>query len=147
MRKLKTYRVLLSTLRGEWVTVQAENEGEAQTRAVEGYHNGVEESEVIESGVTGDVELIDEEPYSTEQVLDFIRDHCIQWEMIGHPSEGDARIEFHNYENSTKFCDYPYDNRDSLMEGIWFIMDMHYQREEYYAQDAKTQKLYPNADV
>jgi len=147
MRKLKTYRVLLSTLRGEWVTVQAENEGEAQTRAVEGYHNGVEESEVIESGVTGDVELIDEEPYSTEQVLDFIRDHCIQWEMIGHPSEGDAHIEFHNYENATKFCDYPYDDRNSLMEGICFIMDMHYQQEDYYAQDAKTQKLYPNADV
>lgn len=125
MRKLNKYRVLLSTLYGEWVTVTAENEGEAMDRASEGYHNGVEDSEVINSDIAGEVELLSVEPYTTEQTLDFVRDHCVQWEMIGHPSEGDAHIEFHNYETSTKFCNYPYEDRDSLMEGLWFIMDMH----------------------
>jgi hypothetical protein len=67
--------------------------------------------------------------YTAHQILDFIRDHKIQWETFGHPSEDDAYIEYHNYENSTIFCSYPWDNRESVNEGVMFIMDMHYQKQ------------------
>lgn len=67
--------------------------------------------------------------YTAHQILDFIRDHKIQWETFGHPSEEDAYIEYHNYENSTFFCTYPWDNRESVNEGVMFIMDMHYQKQ------------------
>lgn len=128
MKKLKKYRVLLSAQCGAWVTLEAESEDEAVCRAEEGYYDSVDREEVKPNSPR--VELVSEEPYSTDQVLDFIRDHCIQWEMIGFPEDDDARIEFHNYENSTKYCDYPYDNRNSVIEGIWFIMDMHHKSED-----------------
>jgi len=67
--------------------------------------------------------------YTAHQILDFIRDHKIQWETFGHPSEEDAYIEYHNYENSTIFCTYPWNDRESVNEGVMFIMDMHYQKQ------------------
>ena len=131
MKKLKKYRVVLSTTYREQVIVEAESQCEAADKATEGDHLGVEESDVIECDVVAEPEQISEEPYTTEETLEFIKNHCIQWETIGHPSDDDARIEFHNYENSTKYCEYPYDDRDSVLEGIWFIMDMHYGRAQF----------------
>jgi hypothetical protein len=65
--------------------------------------------------------------YSMQETMEFVRDHFLQWELIGHHTDHDAYLEFHNYRNATHFCKYPYANESSLIEGIQFIMDMHYR--------------------
>ena len=65
--------------------------------------------------------------YSMGKTMKFVRDHFIQWELIGHHTDHDAYLEFHNYRNATHFCKYPYADESSLIEGIHFIMDMHYR--------------------
>lgn len=67
--------------------------------------------------------------YSMQETMEFVRDHFLQWELIGHHTDHDAYLEFHNYRNSTYFCKYPYADEGSLIEGIQFIMDMHYRKE------------------
>jgi hypothetical protein len=65
--------------------------------------------------------------YSMQETMEFVRDHYLQWELIGHHTDHDAYLEFHNYRNATHFCCYPHADENSLIEGIHFIMDMHYR--------------------
>lgn len=67
--------------------------------------------------------------YTMGETMEFVRDHFLQWELIGHHTDHDAYLEFHNYRTSTHFCKYPYADEGSLIEGIHFIMDMHYRKE------------------
>lgn len=67
--------------------------------------------------------------YSMSDTMRFVYDHYLQWELIGHPTEGDAYLEFYNYKNSASICTYPYAGKQSLIEGIHFIMDMHYRKQ------------------
>jgi len=57
-------------------------------------------------------------------ILDFIISECISWDIIGHPSEGDAVVEFYNDETSLIISSYPYEDYGSVIEGLEFIMDM-----------------------
>lgn len=76
------------------------------------------------------------EGYSMEETMEFVRDHFLQWELIGHHTDHDAYLEFHNYRTSEHFCKYPYRDEHSLIEGIHFIMDMHYLRGSREETDA-----------
>ena len=61
---------------------------------------------------------------SKSDILDFMINENISWDIIGHPSEGDAVVEFYNDATSLIISSYPYEDRRSVLEGLEFIMDM-----------------------
>ena len=71
-------------------------------------------------------EEIDEIPKkrSKSDILDFMINENISWDVIGHPSEGDAVVEFYNDATSLIISSYPYEDKESVLEGLEFIMDM-----------------------
>jgi len=58
------------------------------------------------------------------EILDFVINGNISWDVIGHPSEGDAVVEFYDDRTTLIISSYPYEDSDSVLEGIEFIMDM-----------------------
>lgn len=61
---------------------------------------------------------------SKSDILDFMINENISWDIIGHPSEGDAVVEFYNDATSLIISSYPYEDNKSVLEGLEFIMDM-----------------------
>lgn len=70
--------------------------------------------------------------YTALEMLLFIRDQQISWETIGNPLEGDAEIEFFRkvgrFNVDQTLCTYPWEDKNSLIEGIMFLMDMEAQK-------------------
>lgn len=62
---------------------------------------------------------------NSADILDFIIHSAISWDIIGHPSEGNAEVEFWDDGTNLIIARYPYDSPESIREGIEFIMDMH----------------------
>lgn len=57
-------------------------------------------------------------------ILDFIISEDLSWDIIGHPSEGDAEVRFYDDATTHLITSYPYHDSDSILAGIEFIMDM-----------------------
>jgi hypothetical protein len=70
------------------------------------------------------VEVSVKKERNKSDILDFIINSEISWDVIGHPSEGDAEISFWDDGANLMIAKYPYENQDSVLEGIEFIMDM-----------------------
>ena len=79
-----------------------------------------------------EIDEVYEEPkqpaYTPEEVMDFILSNQIGWNRMGNPLEGNAVIEFiritPKWHTDQTLCFYPWDDENSLLEGIYFIMDM-----------------------
>ena len=69
-----------------------------------------------------------EPAYTPEEVLLFITANQIGWNRIGSPLEADGVIEFiritPKWHTDQTLCFYPWDDENSLLEGIYFLMDM-----------------------
>jgi hypothetical protein len=64
------------------------------------------------------------QPRTKAEILDFVINGNISWDVIGHPSEGNAVVEFYDDRTTLIISSYPYEDSDSVLEGIEFIMDM-----------------------
>lgn len=64
------------------------------------------------------------EPRTKAEILDFVINGNVSWDVIGHPSEGNAVVEFYDDGTNLIISSYPYEDSESVLEGIEFIMDM-----------------------
>jgi len=64
------------------------------------------------------------QPRTKAEILDFVINGNVSWDVIGHPSEGNAVVEFYDDRTTLIISSYPYEDSDSVLEGIEFIMDM-----------------------
>lgn len=68
-----------------------------------------------------------DEPIKTRtksEILDFVINGNVSWDVIGHPSECNAVVEFYDDGTNLIISSYPYEDSESVLEGIEFIMDM-----------------------
>jgi len=64
------------------------------------------------------------QPRTKAEILDFVINGNVSWDVIGHPSEGNAVVEFYDDGTNLIISSYPYEDSESVLEGIEFIMDM-----------------------
>ena len=73
-------------------------------------------------------EMITAKTYSAEEVVDFIIDNQISWHTMGLPIEGDAEIHYTRrvgkFSAEQELCKFPWLDGKSIIEGLWFLMDM-----------------------
>ena len=64
------------------------------------------------------------QPRTKAEILDFVINGNVSWAVIGHPSECNAVVEFYDDGTNLIISSYPYEDSESVLEGIEFIMDM-----------------------
>ena len=64
------------------------------------------------------------QPRTKAEILDFVINGNVSWDVIGHPSECNAVVEFYDDGTNLIISSYPYEDSESVLEGIAFIMDM-----------------------
>lgn len=67
-----------------------------------------------------------EDRYTAEELLDAINELNIVWNTIGHTRDplSNPRIEFRNSDTDLIYCTYPWTDRNSLIDGLSFIIDI-----------------------
>lgn len=77
------------------------------------------------NGVVNSHSIVEESSYTNKEMLDFMKEHNVEWATNGCLGSEDAYIKLYNEKTNEVLCKYPWDCKDSFTQAVSFIMDLH----------------------